>query len=216
MQGDGGTAGNSRSSSYDLQGCRQSRARRRGRIVPTMTACAIERPCSSRTGCLDTSSPRLSFEDVRGSRTGGRSSACSASCGRTGGRSSSRRARGRLAGRRRSRITFLTGARSTARDDDGTTRRLWLIVARRARLGARERRFMVGRRLIAGRQALGVEFDIRNALYAKLAAALVRLLRPPPDGPAHVARDRRPPDRALLPRLRAHLLLPAHRSRSSA
>ena len=27
---------------------------------------------------------------------------------------------------------------------------------------------MLGRRLIAGRQALGVEFDMRNALYAKL------------------------------------------------
>ena len=27
---------------------------------------------------------------------------------------------------------------------------------------------MVGRRLIAGRQALGIEYDIRNALYAKL------------------------------------------------
>jgi ABC-type multidrug transport system fused ATPase/permease subunit len=28
--------------------------------------------------------------------------------------------------------------------------------------------FMVGRRLISGRQALGVEFDLRNSLYAKL------------------------------------------------
>ena len=37
---------------------------------------------------------------------------------------------------------------------------------------------------------------------------LVRLLRPPPDRPADVARLRRPPGRALLPRLRAHLLLP--------
>ena len=42
------------------------------------------------------------------------------------------------------------------------------------------------------------------------AAALVRLLRPPPDRPADVARDRRPADGPLLPRLRAHLLLPAH------
>ena len=37
---------------------------------------------------------------------------------------------------------------------------------------------------------------------------LVRLLRPPSDGPAHEPRDRRSPGRPLLPRLRPHLLLP--------
>ena len=50
----------------------------------------------------------------------------------------------------------------------------------------------------------------RRALLA-LPPALVRLLRPQPDGAAHVARDDRPPVRALLPRLRAHLLRPARR-----
>ena len=45
----------------------------------------------------------------------------------------------------------------------------------------------------------------RRALLA-LPPPLVRLLRPQPDGPAHVARDDRPAGRALLPRLRAHLL----------
>ena len=37
------------------------------------------------------------------------------------------------------------------------------------------------------------------------AVARARLLRPPADRPAHVARDGRPAVRALLPRLRAHL-----------
>jgi ABC-type multidrug transport system fused ATPase/permease subunit len=35
-------------------------------------------------------------------------------------------------------------------------------------LGAAKALFMVGRRFISGRQALGVEYDMRNALYAKL------------------------------------------------
>jgi ABC-type multidrug transport system fused ATPase/permease subunit len=41
---------------------------------------------------------------------------------------------------------------------------LWIILA----LGVAKSVFMVGRRLISGRQALGVEFDLRNALYAHL------------------------------------------------
>jgi ABC-type multidrug transport system fused ATPase/permease subunit len=41
---------------------------------------------------------------------------------------------------------------------------LWIILA----LGAVKAALMVGRRLISGRQALGVEFDLRNALYAHL------------------------------------------------
>ena len=54
------------------------------------------------------------------------------------------------------------------------------------------------------------ERDLREA-----RAALVRLLRPAADGPADVARDRRPAGRPLLPRLRPDLLLPArlHRGR---
>ena len=52
----------------------------------------------------------------------------------------------------------------------------------------------------------------------EVRAALVRLLRPPPDRPADVAGDRRPAERPLLPRLRADLLLPArlHGRRASA
>jgi ATP-binding cassette subfamily B protein len=41
---------------------------------------------------------------------------------------------------------------------------LWIILA----LGVAKAVLMLGRRLISGRQALGVEFDLRNALYAHL------------------------------------------------
>jgi ABC-type multidrug transport system fused ATPase/permease subunit len=45
---------------------------------------------------------------------------------------------------------------------------LYTIAALVLAVGAARAIFMSGRRLISGRQALGVEFDIRNALYAKL------------------------------------------------
>jgi ABC-type multidrug transport system fused ATPase/permease subunit len=45
---------------------------------------------------------------------------------------------------------------------------LWLLVGAIVVLGALKALFMVGRRLISGRQALGVEFDMRNSLYAHL------------------------------------------------
>jgi ABC-type multidrug transport system fused ATPase/permease subunit len=45
---------------------------------------------------------------------------------------------------------------------------LWLLVWIILGLGAAKAVFMAGRRLISGRQALGVEFDLRNALYAHL------------------------------------------------
>ncbi len=47
-------------------------------------------------------------------------------------------------------------------------RALFTIAALVLAVGAARALFMVGRRLISGRQALGVEFDMRNALYAKL------------------------------------------------
>ena len=56
--------------------------------------------------------------------------------------------------------------------------------------------------------SLGVEFDLRNAHVPAPADARARLLRPPADRPAHVARDRRPAVRALLPRLRPGLHAP--------
>src|ERR687896_2023225 len=45
---------------------------------------------------------------------------------------------------------------------------LWLIAGAILVTGLLRALFMMGRRLIAGRQALGIEFDMRNALYAKL------------------------------------------------
>src|SRR5688500_18494489 len=43
----------------------------------------------------------------------------------------------------------------------------WLVVLVAA-MGLLKALFLVGRRVIAGRQALGVEFDMRNALYSSL------------------------------------------------
>jgi ABC-type multidrug transport system fused ATPase/permease subunit len=47
-------------------------------------------------------------------------------------------------------------------------RMLWILVGVIAALGAVKALLMVGRRFISGRQALGVEFDLRNALYGHL------------------------------------------------
>jgi ATP-binding cassette subfamily B protein len=45
---------------------------------------------------------------------------------------------------------------------------LWVLIGTILVLGAAKALFMVGRRFISGRQALGVEYDMRNALYSKL------------------------------------------------
>ena len=45
---------------------------------------------------------------------------------------------------------------------------LWLLIGVIVGLGLVKALLMVGRRLISGRQALAVEFDMRNALYARL------------------------------------------------
>jgi ABC-type multidrug transport system fused ATPase/permease subunit len=47
-------------------------------------------------------------------------------------------------------------------------RMLWIFVALIAAIGLVKALLMVGRRFISGRQALGVEFDMRNGLYAHL------------------------------------------------
>jgi ABC-type multidrug transport system fused ATPase/permease subunit len=65
-------------------------------------------------------------------------------------------------------IAFLTGTavgRAIQRHD---RRAVELIVAAVVAIGLVKALLMVGRRLISGRQALGVEFDMRNALYARL------------------------------------------------
>ena len=45
--------------------------------------------------------------------------------------------------------------------------RLWMLVVAILVVGVVRAFFMAGRRLISGRQALGVEFDLRNQMYAK-------------------------------------------------
>src|SRR5262245_7692233 len=45
---------------------------------------------------------------------------------------------------------------------------LWELIALIVVVGVVKAVLMVGRRFISGRQALGVEFDMRNALYAHL------------------------------------------------
>jgi ABC-type multidrug transport system fused ATPase/permease subunit len=45
---------------------------------------------------------------------------------------------------------------------------LWTLVGLIAIVGVLKAALMVGRRFISGRQALGVEFDMRNALYSRL------------------------------------------------
>jgi ABC-type multidrug transport system fused ATPase/permease subunit len=65
-------------------------------------------------------------------------------------------------------IAFITG---TALEDavEGAERRTLVVLAALVlAVGLVRSLCMVGRRLISGRQALGVEFDMRNALYAKL------------------------------------------------
>jgi ABC-type multidrug transport system fused ATPase/permease subunit len=65
-------------------------------------------------------------------------------------------------------IAFLTGngleraVRSVERET------IWVFAAAILGIGLVRSLLMMGRRLISGRQALGVEFDMRNGLYAKL------------------------------------------------
>jgi ATP-binding cassette subfamily B protein len=65
-------------------------------------------------------------------------------------------------------ITFVIRGAINGPIEDGTTGALWAVVGLVLGLGALKAALMAGRRLIAGKQALGVEFDLRNALYAKL------------------------------------------------
>ena len=101
--------------------------------------------------------------------------------------------------------------------------------ARRARGRCMRLGLSVGRRLVAGRVSLAVEYDLRATPLHAPAVARARLLRPPADRPADVARDGRPAGGALLPRLRPHLHRPVvlhararrgrdvrHRSRAGA
>src|SRR3954470_5829662 len=63
---------------------------------------------------------------------------------------------------------FLTGAGLAHAVNGNDRAALKLIVVAVLLVGLARSLFMVGRRLISGRQALGVEFDMRSALYARL------------------------------------------------
>ena len=63
---------------------------------------------------------------------------------------------------------WLTGDALERAIQSESRRTLWVIAAAILFTGLARALFMMGRRLIAGRQALGIEYDMRNALYAKL------------------------------------------------
>jgi ABC-type multidrug transport system fused ATPase/permease subunit len=65
-------------------------------------------------------------------------------------------------------IAYLTGAGLEKAITATTSSDLYTIAVLVLLVGVVRAIFMSGRRLISGRQALGVEFDMRNALYAKL------------------------------------------------
>ena len=63
---------------------------------------------------------------------------------------------------------YLTGSALAHVIESEDREALWRLVLAILAVGLARTLFMVGRRLISGRQALGVEFDMRNQLYAKL------------------------------------------------
>jgi ABC-type multidrug transport system fused ATPase/permease subunit len=65
-------------------------------------------------------------------------------------------------------IAWLTGTGLANAITANSYRELYVIAGAVVLTGAFRALFMSGRRLISGRQALGVEYDMRNALYAKL------------------------------------------------
>ncbi|HXV95807.1 MAG TPA: ABC transporter ATP-binding protein [Gaiellaceae bacterium] len=65
-------------------------------------------------------------------------------------------------------IAFLTGDALEGAVEAESRDQLWLIALAILLVGAARALFMAGRRLISGRQALGVEYDMRDELYAKL------------------------------------------------
>jgi ABC-type multidrug transport system fused ATPase/permease subunit len=65
-------------------------------------------------------------------------------------------------------IAYLTGTGLEKAISAKSRHDLYAIAALVLAVGAVRAIFMAGRRLLSGRQALGVEFDMRNALYAKL------------------------------------------------
>jgi ABC-type multidrug transport system fused ATPase/permease subunit len=65
-------------------------------------------------------------------------------------------------------IAYLTATGLEQAFTEESREDLYLVAVLVLAVGAARAIFMAGRRLISGHQALGVEFDMRNALYAKL------------------------------------------------
>jgi ATP-binding cassette subfamily B protein len=65
-------------------------------------------------------------------------------------------------------IAFLVGDALQGAVEAEELSELWTIALAVLLVGLARALFMVGRRLISGRQALGVEYDMRDAVYAKL------------------------------------------------
>ncbi len=65
-------------------------------------------------------------------------------------------------------IAFLTGDALESTVESQNRSQLWAIALAILLVGAARALFMAGRRLISGRQALGVEYDLRDEIYAKL------------------------------------------------
>ena len=65
-------------------------------------------------------------------------------------------------------IAFLTGDALEGAVEAQSRSQLWTIAIAILLVGAARALFMAGRRLISGRQALGVEYDMRDEIYAKL------------------------------------------------
>jgi ABC-type multidrug transport system fused ATPase/permease subunit len=65
-------------------------------------------------------------------------------------------------------MAFLTGSGLEEAVGSADRRTIWLFALAILAIGLVRSLLMLGRRLISGRQALGVEFDMRNGLYAKL------------------------------------------------
>ena len=65
-------------------------------------------------------------------------------------------------------MAFLTGDGLQRAVLSSDRRQIWIVALGVLALGLVRALLMLGRRLISGRQALGVEFDLRNRMYAKL------------------------------------------------
>ncbi len=65
-------------------------------------------------------------------------------------------------------MAWLTGTTLESVLTSKSTHDLWVLIGLVFVVGLMRAVLMLGRRLISGKQALGVEFDMRNALYAKL------------------------------------------------